>query len=63
MAKRLGGCVFIDGKHCITETNYKGYKIYKVISKGLQYYQILKDGKLDGMFWKLIYAKEEIDKR
>lgn len=62
MAKKLKSCTFIDGVHCLTETNYKDYKIYKVTHRGLEYYQILKDEKLIGMFSKLIYAKDEIDK-
>lgn len=62
MSKKLPSCTFIDGKHCLTETNYKDNKIYKITSKGLEYYSILKDDKLVGMFWKLRYAKDEVDK-
>ena len=62
MAKKLKSCTFIDGTHCLTETNYKDHKIYKVTHRGLEFYQILKDEKLIGMFSKLIYAKDEIDK-
>ena len=62
MTKRLESCTFIDGIHCLTETIYKGYKIYKITNHGLEYYQILKDEKLNGMYMKLKYAKQEIDK-
>lgn len=63
VAKKLDGCVFIDGKHCLTETNYKDHKIYKVYSKGLEFYSILKGEKLEGTFWKLNDAKDEVDKQ
>lgn len=62
MSKRLNSLTFIDGKHCLTETDYKGYKIYKVSSKGLEYYSIFIDNKLNGTFWKLKHAKDEVDK-
>ena len=62
MAKKLKSCTFIDGRHCLTETEYKGYKIYKITHTGLEYYQILIDGKLSGMYIKLKYAKDEVDK-
>lgn len=61
MAKQLNRYTFIDGKQCLTETNYKGHKIYKVHYRSLDYYQILEDGKLKGVFWKLKDAKEKID--
>ena len=63
MAKKLNGYVFIDGKHCSTETNYKEHRIYKICSKGLEFYSILKGKKLEGTFWKLKDAKDEVDKQ
>lgn len=62
MAKKLENGTYIDRKHCLTETTYKDHKVYKVNSRGLEYYSILKDEKLTGMFPTLKHAKDEIDK-
>lgn len=61
MSKTLPSCTFINGKHCLTETIYKGYKIYKIYSRGIERYSILKDGIFSGFYLKLKYAKDEID--
>lgn len=61
MAKKLSDYTFINGTHCLTETDYKGYKIYKVNSRGLEYYQVLVDNKLKGMHFYLKYAKKYVD--
>ena len=61
MSKKLPSCTFICGEHCLTETEYKGYKIYKVYSRGTEKYSVLIDDRLDGIYWKLKYAKENID--
>lgn len=61
MSKTLPSCTFICGKHCLTETEYKGYKIYKVISRGIERYSVLINDRLDGRYCKLKYAKENID--
>lgn len=61
MTKTLPNGTLICNKHCLTETEYKGYKIYKNISHGTIVYSVLIDGKLEGKMCKLQYAKELID--
>ena len=62
MTKRLPNYTFVNRKQCLTETIYKGKKIYKVRSSRIEYYQILDNDELKGFYSKQRYAKEQIDK-
>lgn len=62
MTKRLQKPIWVDGVRCLTETTYKNFKIYKYTRYGLERYSILIDGKLNGTYLYLKYAKAEVDK-